>query len=175
MRAPNEPGTLDLITGRLLLGYARVSTDDQDLTNQRAELHAAHQDIFRKKHRHPARPSRAGANARSHPRRRRGDRDRAGSPGAQHARPARYCRTYRDNWRRPAQLGRAVGEQATKANPEMKSDIKAFHLYDLRAKAADDTSDDRGDQAASDLLGHESIKTTQRHYFRRGKIVAPTK
>ncbi len=25
----------------LLLGYARVSTDDQDLTNQRAELHAA--------------------------------------------------------------------------------------------------------------------------------------
>ncbi len=24
-----------------LLGYARVSTDDQDLTNQRAELHAA--------------------------------------------------------------------------------------------------------------------------------------
>ena len=32
---------LDLITGRLLLGYARVSTDDQDLTHQRAELHAA--------------------------------------------------------------------------------------------------------------------------------------
>jgi len=25
----------------LLIGYARVSTDDQDLTNQRAELHAA--------------------------------------------------------------------------------------------------------------------------------------
>ncbi|WP_236611492.1 recombinase family protein [Xanthomonas fragariae] len=25
----------------MLLGYARVSTDDQDLTNQRAELHAA--------------------------------------------------------------------------------------------------------------------------------------
>ncbi|EFU5938109.1 recombinase family protein [Shigella sonnei] len=29
------------MTGRLLLGYARVSTDDQDLTHQRAELHAA--------------------------------------------------------------------------------------------------------------------------------------
>ncbi|HHT9035440.1 TPA: recombinase family protein, partial [Burkholderia cenocepacia] len=24
-----------------MIGYARVSTDDQDLTNQRAELHAA--------------------------------------------------------------------------------------------------------------------------------------
>lgn len=41
MRDPHDPGTLDLITGRLLLDYARVSTDDQDLTNQRAELHAA--------------------------------------------------------------------------------------------------------------------------------------
>jgi DNA invertase Pin-like site-specific DNA recombinase len=29
------------MTGRLLLGYARVSADDEDLTNQRAELHAA--------------------------------------------------------------------------------------------------------------------------------------
>ena len=41
MRHQDDPGTLDLITGRLLLGYARVSTDDQDLTHQRAELHAA--------------------------------------------------------------------------------------------------------------------------------------
>jgi DNA invertase Pin-like site-specific DNA recombinase len=41
MRHQNDPGTLDIMTGRLLLGYARVSTDDQDLTNQRAELHAA--------------------------------------------------------------------------------------------------------------------------------------
>lgn len=41
MRHLNDPGTIDLMTGRLLLGYARVSTDDQDLTNQRAELHAA--------------------------------------------------------------------------------------------------------------------------------------
>ena len=38
MRHQNDPGTFDLMTGRLLLGYARVSTDDQDLTNQRAEL-----------------------------------------------------------------------------------------------------------------------------------------
>ncbi len=41
MRDLNDLGTLDLISGRLLLGYARVSTEDQDLTNQRAELHAA--------------------------------------------------------------------------------------------------------------------------------------
>ena len=41
MRDLNDAGTLDLITGRLLLGYARVSTGEQDLTNQRAELHAA--------------------------------------------------------------------------------------------------------------------------------------
>jgi DNA invertase Pin-like site-specific DNA recombinase len=41
MRDKADAGTLDLITGQLLIGYARVSTDDQDLTNQRAELHAA--------------------------------------------------------------------------------------------------------------------------------------
>ncbi|MGO1602824.1 MULTISPECIES: recombinase family protein [unclassified Halomonas] len=33
--------TLDLETGRLLIGYARVSTGDQDLRNQRDELNAA--------------------------------------------------------------------------------------------------------------------------------------
>ena len=57
----------------------------------------------------------------------------------------------------------------------MEKAIKEFWFYDLRAKAADDTSDVRGDQAASDLLGHENVKTTQRHYLRRGKIVSPTK
>lgn len=63
---------------------------------------------------------------------------------------------------------------ATK-NPDLADAIKKFWFYDLRAKAADDTSDERGDQAASDLLGHENVKTTQRHYLRRGKIVNPTK
>lgn len=66
-------------------------------------------------------------------------------------------------------------EVAAKENPELAVAIRAFHFYDLRAKAADDTSDERGDQAASDLLGHESVRTTQRHYLRRGKIVSPTK
>ena len=66
-------------------------------------------------------------------------------------------------------------DKAAAATPALEKDIKAFWFYDLRAKAADDTSDDRGDQAASDLLGHDSVKTTQRHYLRRGKIVDPTK
>lgn len=61
------------------------------------------------------------------------------------------------------------------AIPALATAIKAFRFYDLRAKAADDTSDNRGEQAASDLLGHDSVRTTQRHYLRRGKIVAPTK
>ena len=64
---------------------------------------------------------------------------------------------------------------AIEAIPGMEKAIKEFWFYDLRAKAADDTSDMRSDQAASDLLGHESVKTTQRHYLRRGKIVSPTK
>ena len=37
MRHEHGPGTLDLMTGGLLLGYARVSTDDQELANQRAD------------------------------------------------------------------------------------------------------------------------------------------
>lgn len=69
----------------------------------------------------------------------------------------------------------AAKKHAAEHAPELAKDIMAFWFYDLRAKAADDTSDDRGDQAASDLLGHDSVKTTQRHYLRRGKIVAPTK
>jgi integrase len=64
---------------------------------------------------------------------------------------------------------------AAKERPEMADSIKEFWFYDLRAKAADDTSDDRDDQAASNLLGHENVSTTRRHYLRRGKIVAPTK
>jgi len=59
--------------------------------------------------------------------------------------------------------------------PGLAKAIKEFRFYDLRAKAADDTADGRGEEAARDLLGHDSIKTTQRHYLRRGKIVTPTK
>ena len=59
--------------------------------------------------------------------------------------------------------------------PELEKDVKNFRFYDLRAKAADDTADGRGQEAARDLLGHDSVKTTQRHYLRRGKIATPTK
>lgn len=69
----------------------------------------------------------------------------------------------------------AARKAAADASPAMKKAIEGFHFYDLRAKAADDTSDLRGDQAASDLLGHDSVKTRQRHYLRRGKIVDSTK
>lgn len=69
----------------------------------------------------------------------------------------------------------AARKAAAEKNENIASAIKAFWFYDLRAKAADDTSEERGQQAASDLLGHDSVRTTQRHYLRRGKIVAPTK
>jgi integrase len=48
-------------------------------------------------------------------------------------------------------------------------------FYDLRAKAADDVGDERGAQDATDLLGHDSQRTTSRYYRRRGKIVRPTR
>lgn len=49
----------------------------------------------------------------------------------------------------------------------MAGAIRAMWFYDLRAKAADDTADEHGDQAAADLLGHDNVSTTQRHYLRR--------
>lgn len=64
---------------------------------------------------------------------------------------------------------------AAAKTPGLAEAIKEFRFYDLRAKAADDTADGRGEEAARDLLGHDSVKTTQRHYLRRGKIVTPTK
>lgn len=60
-------------------------------------------------------------------------------------------------------------------HPEMAGQIDAFKFRDLRAKAADDVADQRGETAASNLLGHETVRTTQRHYLRKGKIVEPTK
>lgn len=69
----------------------------------------------------------------------------------------------------------AARAAAAEANPALADEIKAMWFYDLRAKAADDASDERGDQGASDLLGHENVTTTRRHYLRRGKVVAPVK
>ena len=59
--------------------------------------------------------------------------------------------------------------------PDKEKMIKAFKFKDLRAKAADDVSDSRTEQEASNLLGHDNVKTTQKHYLRRGRIVSPTK
>lgn len=64
---------------------------------------------------------------------------------------------------------------AADKHPALAADIRAMWFYDLRAKAADDTADEHGDQAASNLLGHDNVRTTQKHYLRRGKIVQPTK
>lgn len=66
-------------------------------------------------------------------------------------------------------------EAAAAAHPDLAGAIREFWFYDLRAKAADDTSSQRGEQAASDLLGHDSPRTTRKHYLRRGKIVVPVK
>ncbi|VVE84375.1 recombinase family protein [Pandoraea sputorum] len=41
MRDPTDNATRDVETGAFLIGYARVSTRDQDLTNQAAQLRAA--------------------------------------------------------------------------------------------------------------------------------------
>lgn len=66
-------------------------------------------------------------------------------------------------------------EAAAKANPRLATEIRKAWFYDLRAKAADDTAELHGDQAAANLLGHDSVSTTQAHYLRRGKVVGPTK
>ena len=41
MRDPADTATRDIETGAFLIGYARVSTRDQDLSNQEAQLRAA--------------------------------------------------------------------------------------------------------------------------------------
>jgi integrase len=64
---------------------------------------------------------------------------------------------------------------AANGSPEIASAIEKCRLYDLSAKTADDTRDERGERAASDLLGHDNVKTTQRHLLApRGRIVPPT-
>ncbi|MGI4717253.1 MAG: tyrosine-type recombinase/integrase [Janthinobacterium lividum] len=70
---------------------------------------------------------------------------------------------------------RKARDAAIKARPDLAQAIGEFWFYDLRAKAADDTSTERGEQAASDLLGHDSPRTTRKHYLRRGKVVSPTR
>ena len=65
-------------------------------------------------------------------------------------------------------------EKAAADHPEMP-EIAGMWFYDLRAKAAADTTERDGIQAAADLLGHRSVATTKGHYDRRGKSVGPTR
>ena len=74
----------------------------------------------------------------------------------------------------------AARESAAMAAEQAKdralaAEIRAFWFYDLRAKAADDKAENEGEQAAADLLGHDSVQTTKTHYLRRGQIVNPSK
>lgn len=63
---------------------------------------------------------------------------------------------------------------AQAGNPELAGQISAAWLTKLRSKAADDVADQRGEAAASALLGHDKVSTTQRHYLTRGRRVGPT-
>lgn len=54
--------------------------------------------------------------------------------------------------------------------------IKAFQFRDLRAKAATETDESRGEKDAQELLGHSTGTMTKRYIrHRRGKLVKPTK
>lgn len=69
----------------------------------------------------------------------------------------------------------AADEADKSGNAALAAQIRAFWFYDLRAKAADDVADERGELAASKQLGHTSVQTTKRHYLRRGTRVQATK
>lgn len=75
----------------------------------------------------------------------------------------------------------AVAHQARAKKAEKNGDadlaqeIEAFWFYNLRAKAAHDVADERGEVAASKPLDHASVQTTKRHYLRRRSKVSATK
>ena len=69
----------------------------------------------------------------------------------------------------------AAAAASASGDQEFASAIEAFWFYDLRAKAADDVAEERGELAASKQLGHTSVQTTKRHYLRRGTKVKATK
>lgn len=64
---------------------------------------------------------------------------------------------------------------AAEQHPKLADQIRRMWFTKLRSKAADDVADTRGEQAASDLLGHDDVRTTRRHYLTRGKRVGPTR
>lgn len=61
-------------------------------------------------------------------------------------------------------------------NLDKAAAIKSFQFRDLRAKAATETDESRGEKDAQALLGHASETMTKRYIrHRRGKLVKPTK
>ena len=64
---------------------------------------------------------------------------------------------------------------AALAKPKIAAEIRAFWFYDLRAKAADDMAQTRGEAAASAQLEHTSVRTTKRRYLRQGTKLQATK
>lgn len=69
----------------------------------------------------------------------------------------------------------AAKERAAQENPKLSAEIADFWFYDLRTKASTDVQTVRGLQAAADLLGHASTKTTLDNYSPKGKVARPTK
>ena len=64
---------------------------------------------------------------------------------------------------------------AAAAHPEMAEDIRNMWFRDLRAKSASDIADARSERDAADLMGHENINTTRKHYLPRGRLTGPTR
>ncbi len=61
-------------------------------------------------------------------------------------------------------------------HPALKDGIEKFWFTKLRSKAATDINKSRGLQAASELLGHTTEKTTKKHYIEaEPKRVKPTR
>lgn len=72
-----------------------------------------------------------------------------------------------------ARVSAAVALKA--AGDPQAADMQTLGFCNLRAKAADEVTDDRRVQAASKQLDHTALKTTKRHHVRRRAAVSATK
>jgi integrase len=72
-------------------------------------------------------------------------------------------------------IGQRPGDVLRLTEHDIKDGLLSIKQGKTRAKAADDTAEVLGEQAAADLLGHDSVQTTKNHYLRRGLIVGPSK
>lgn len=72
-------------------------------------------------------------------------------------------------------LGAMVEEVSTAALANVRTLFRFLGIHFGRMKAAKDTRYERGRQTVTDLLVHENVKATKRHYLRRRRIVPPTR